>query len=367
MYKIPTASDVEGKTFAGKGAVMLESHMISNDNLTEVGRVTRFELRRALVSRYYGRMYDEHIRDPSFLTEASIFLNPAYADSGIPSWLKLQDFDKAALSNNSRASAPTSDAQVKKRTNYAWTKIEDLAIQAGREQLKRAAEGPPASKRCKASANTKPPVSIHSESAKGYDDIAAELDEEQRMGATEGDPVETCVKTELKRLRELAVSRAQFPLQKVLNYWREIGRHSFPILSPVVQQVCGHQASAAQVERDFGRADLLLSGRRSRMDAYWVEMLFFLHVNFDRIPHNIPSIARKDIRKFLPKHFSGKDRDLRAAENHIDPMEECGEEDDDGLGDVKEDVDEGAGAGADGAAGMMPRAPGEASTDSGDS
>lgn len=96
----------------------------------------------------------------------------------------------------------------------------------------------------------------------------------------------------------------------------------FPSLAPVAQQVFGNQASAAQVERDFSGCGNLLVGTRSRMDAYWVEMVMFLKANFAHIPKfgDIPSIASKDIGACLPARFKGEDPDLLAAEAAFDVL-----------------------------------------------
>lgn len=51
----------------------------------------------------------------------------------------------------------------------------------------------------------------------------------------------------------------------------------------MAQQELGNQASSAAIERDFSGA-VDLSGRRRRMDDYYVEMMIFLYLNFRRIP-----------------------------------------------------------------------------------
>ncbi|CAN0289627.1 unnamed protein product, partial [Scytosiphon promiscuus] len=82
-----------------------------------------------------------------------------------------------------------------------------------------------------------------------------------------------------------------------------------PPLAPVAQQVFGNQASAAQIERDFSGCGNLLVAKRSRMDAYLVEMVMFLKANFEHIPAygKIPMIAAKDIHSCPPARFNGQD------------------------------------------------------------
>lgn len=97
----------------------------------------------------------------------------------------------------------------------------------------------------------------------------------------------------------------------------------FPYLAPVAQQVFGNQAGAAQVERDFSRCADLLTRNRSRIDTYWVEMVMFVHANFEHVPpfKDIPIIAEKDIRACLPARFNGGDADLAGAEAAFDVID----------------------------------------------
>ena len=57
------------------------------------------------------------------------------------------------------------------------------------------------------------------------------------------------------------------------------------------------------------------------MDSNWAEMQLFLNANFEGIPHEIPSISSKSIRKHLPKSFTARDDDLAAAEQFLDPLD----------------------------------------------
>lgn len=54
------------------------------------------------------------------------------------------------------------------------------------------------------------------------------------------------------------------------------------------------------------------------MDSLWIEMVLFLHLSFDSIPHNIPSITAANIKKYLPKRFNEKDVGLQQVENDLD-------------------------------------------------
>ncbi|CAN0383549.1 unnamed protein product, partial [Hapterophycus canaliculatus] len=108
------------------------------------------------------------------------------------------------------------------------------------------------------------------------------------------------VKAEINRYRSVKMDPRDMLLQDGLDYWARNGRHTFGVLRHVARQAFGVQASTGQIERDFSGADQLLRGRRSRLDTHWVEMLLFLHANFDHIPVHIPPIPREKIRDHLP-------------------------------------------------------------------
>lgn len=125
----------------------------------------------------------------------------------------------------------------------------------------------------------------------------------------------------------------QLDTRDVLPWWQQKGRKMFPYLAPVAQQVFGNQSSAPQVERDFSGCGVLLPPNRSRIDTYWVEMVMFLHVNYEHVPalNDIPSIAAKDIGACLPARFTGGDDDLAAAEAAFDVVNNTATNSDVGL------------------------------------
>lgn len=85
----------------------------------------------------------------------------------------------------------------------------------------------------------------------------------------------------------------QLKTEHVLQFWGKSGKHAFPYYRHVAQQVYGNQASAAQIERDFSGAGNLLTGKRSRLDTYWVEMALFLYLNQGCIPKIVPAYSPK--------------------------------------------------------------------------
>lgn len=106
-----------------------------------------------------------------------------------------------------------------------------------------------------------------------------------------------------------------------IGYWARQGKLHFKHLRSVAQQAFGNQASAAQIERDFGGWGQLLSSRRSRLDGFYVEMLLFLHLNFDKIPVAVPAFTTASIPTFIPKRFTGADPELREANDFVDPLD----------------------------------------------
>ncbi|CAM9210896.1 unnamed protein product, partial [Sphacelaria rigidula] len=95
------------------------------------------------------------------------------------------------------------------------------------------------------------------------------------------------------------------PSQEALRYWARQGKIHFRLLRSVAQQRYGIQASAAQIERDFGGAGQLVFSRKSRLDGFYVEMLLFLHLNFAKIPVAVPALTTASISSFTPKRFTG--------------------------------------------------------------
>ena len=111
--------------------------------------------------------------------------------------------------------------------------------------------------------------------------------------------------------------------REAIKFWGKPNTSmNFRILRRVAQQVFGNQASAAQIERDFGSAGVLLSGRRSRMNGFYVEMMRFLHLNFSRIPHVVPMLQKAAAESCLPKRFTGRDPELLRAHEYMDPLED---------------------------------------------
>lgn len=304
--------------------------MVPHAQLTDTGRATRMALRSAMVSRYHGRVWSGNQSFPSFYRDAQVALVPSYSKANVLQWMKLETIDASAVSTP-QSVAPTAQAEVTARIDATWKGITTIAVQAAREQAEREIATHPA-KIQKTQQSEVPPTKV--DRARDEDDELANMlsDDDENETKDHRDDIETAVDIELGRYRAVSISRTDLKLNEALNYWQETGNHAFPVLRHVAQQVFGNQASAARIARDFSGVEQLLRGRRSRLDTYWVEMLMFLHLNFDIIPPYIPSIPSKEIRTFLPMWFNEADEELRAAENEIDPVED----DDDGDGLVEE-------------------------------
>lgn len=52
------------------------------------------------------------------------------------------------------------------------------------------------------------------------------------------------------------------------------------------------------------------------MNAFWVTVLLFLHIDFSQILPNMLQLSRKETRNYLPKRFIDNDADLEKIEKH---------------------------------------------------
>ena len=80
----------------------LPSRSVDHEDLTEVGQATRLELRRAMVQRFAGRVFDERTIDPSIFRDAAVVLVPSYNNARLLDAFKLQERDKASVASNSK-------------------------------------------------------------------------------------------------------------------------------------------------------------------------------------------------------------------------------------------------------------------------
>lgn len=307
---------------------------VEHEDLSPVTRQTRLALREAIVGCYASRVWDPQSVGCPFFDDAQVFLTPSHSSSKFLNAFKLREEDRRALCAESPVHVPTESHEVKRRETNAWAEIEARAVQAATAEAERNAKKspPPAggalapSPRSSSSSGRAPGASSAKRRKLDEDDeeLAGMFDDEEGEGRGAGAAaaaVADLVEAEMKRFRRLKMDPRDLLVQEGLDYWAKNGRHAFSVLRHVARQVFGVQASAAHVERDLSGASQLLSGRRSRLDAHWVEMLLFLHTNFDRIPAFIPEVPRAKALDCFPKRFQGLDEALAAAENLLDPLE----------------------------------------------
>ena len=119
------------------------------------------------------------------------------------------------------------------------------------------------------------------------------------------------------------------PFEEALQWWGRVGSERFPWLSQVVRSVFENPLTASAIERDFSLAGQMLSPRRSRLDATYVEIMLYLNLNLDVIPKYIPEIQVKDAFRHLPARLSAIDSlDQSIVDNEEDQPLFC-----DGAGD----------------------------------
>lgn len=203
VFQIP---EITGEGDKKKGPLLFK-HVQPND-LTEVARVIRAELNKALVSRFYGRVWDPNTPDPSFFRDASVLLTPPFKKGAYLDGLALVDGDEEGLPVSRDVSVPTSATEVKKKLDVTWKKLDvtwkklnERAVEAGRKMHEKRAESP-ASKLLQTNTGSK--VST-SEAPKSdvYDEDAMFGDESDGDSDENVDTVQVAVDAEEKRYREL--------------------------------------------------------------------------------------------------------------------------------------------------------------------
>ncbi|CAN0267184.1 unnamed protein product [Ectocarpus sp. 4 AP-2014] len=312
--------------------------MVAPDDLHPVVQKARKELCRALVSRFYGRVWDDSCLDPSMFCDAACLLTPPFSEGNYLSAMKLEAEEHEYLAAGSPVVAPTTDEEVQEKLDGVWAEIKKRAITAVKTAQSRAAgedgsHGTNLFKRARTSG------AGSSRRKNNDDDFSMFGRNEVAPSQNEGDVdlLEEEISSEIMRYKGVFMKSTDLPPTEVLNYWSKVGKQMFPSLKYVAQQTLGVQASAAQVERDFSHCGLFSTGNRSRVEEYWLEMVMFLKGNYQFIPEykDIPNIASKDIRKCLPAKFTGRNDDLLKAEMALDPLSNTTPpyEDDIGVGD----------------------------------
>ncbi|CAM9505990.1 unnamed protein product [Ectocarpus sp. 8 AP-2014] len=338
VFDIPPApnspeAEKDGEARMGRegGRPTLPSAMVPSDELRPVTLKTRKEISKALVERLFGRVWDEESSDPSPFRDAAVLLTPPFNTGKYLDALRLTAADAEHLPTGKRGLAPTPDAGVTAKLDACWGDIKTRAWGAARGQHRRSAppvvvDGQPSRKRLRTEGSTCSPARMSRFAAFGRGEASggggggAKDDwansEDRKLGGI--------VAGEIERYKSLFMTAVELDCREVLSWWGRTGKNVFPCLAPVAQQVFGSQVAASQVEdRDFEGGVNFLTPNRSRMDAYWAEMVMFLKANFEHIPatKQIPVIATENIRSCLPARFYGRDPDLLAAEAALDILQ----------------------------------------------
>ncbi|CAB1098026.1 unnamed protein product [Ectocarpus sp. CCAP 1310/34] len=286
----------------------LRHKMVAHDELHPVAQKARDKLCRALVSRFYGHVWDDSCLDPSMFCDAACLLTPPFSEGNYLSAMKLTAEEDDNLAAVSTVVAPTSDEDVREKLEGIWAEIKKRAVTAVKTEQNRVAgegggQGSDPFKRARTSG------AVPSRRKNYEDDFSMFGCNEVAPSQSDGgdvDFVEEEVSGEIIRYKGVFMKPIDLPPSDVLAYWNKVGKQMFPSLKYVAQQTFGSQASAAQIERDFSHCGLFSTGNRSRAEEYWLEMVMVLKGNYELIPDykDIPSIDSKDIRKCLPAKYS---------------------------------------------------------------
>lgn len=118
----------------------LPSRLVQPADLHPVTITTRKELRKALVQRLYGRVWDPSTADPSPLRDLAVMLTPPFNTGKYAEGLRLTDADAEFMARGKEYLAPTSDVDVKEKVTGVWSGLRTRALQAAREGKKRRAQ-----------------------------------------------------------------------------------------------------------------------------------------------------------------------------------------------------------------------------------
>ena len=135
----PEAEMERGKTRKGEKPP-LPSRLVQPDDLHPVTVATRKELTKALVQRFYGRVWDPDTADPSPFRDLAVMLTPPFNTGKYLDALRLTEEDEQFLPKEKEYLAPTTDGEVKDKLTGIWSDLQKRAVEAAREEKKRAAQ-----------------------------------------------------------------------------------------------------------------------------------------------------------------------------------------------------------------------------------
>ncbi|CAB1103542.1 unnamed protein product [Ectocarpus sp. CCAP 1310/34] len=199
----------------------LPHKMVAHDDLHPVAHKARNELCRALVTRFYGRVWDTSTLDPSVLCDAPCLLTPPFSEGNYVSAMKLTAEECEYLPAGSCVTAPTLDEEVKEKLDGAWTEIKKRAVAAVKTAQSRAAGGsegggggPLKRARTSAAGPTRRKNREDAFAVFGRKEVAPQSSEGNL------DLVEEEVSSEIMRYKGVFIESTDLSPSEALNYWK---------------------------------------------------------------------------------------------------------------------------------------------------
>ena len=112
----------------------LPSTMMDPEELLPIIVKTRGELTKALVQRFYGRVWDPAEKDPSPFRDAAVLLTPPFNTGRYIEAFRLSEEEAEYLASGKQYLAPTSDEEVSTKLSDCWIDITKRAEEAAREE-----------------------------------------------------------------------------------------------------------------------------------------------------------------------------------------------------------------------------------------
>lgn len=312
----------------GKAKVKHIRHRAPHD-LTDIGKKMREAMREEVIARFIKPRYLNPDERTSFLFDAGAMAHPFYVQ------LKWVD----------RWNGEVSSVQVKSRIRSVVLKqleaVFKVADEDGNEQESDGGggDGDGGRQLTLQQAFRKPQPSAGAELF-GMDSDSEESEEGQGPGTPAAQAAamlaeyEEWCKTVRKEWKEKG-------WHEVKELWacdekglpNGLGAHKFPQLALVFRCLLGVAGSAAILERDFSVAGNLLTQRRTMLDAAYVEMILFLHLNSDFIPplSTIPALLPEQRIQAVPLHLRTRADFLRYSQ--LDPIYKTRADQADDMGD----------------------------------
>ena len=275
-------------------------HMLVPANeLTEIGRESRRQLRAGIVKRFVRDRYlsTGDCDRASYVFDAAALAHPAM--------YKLRHVDRMC-------DTPTQASHVKGQIkNVVLSKLQELWWDPASRKDDARGEGQSSRQKTLAEFRPKKPR---------YATFFGEDEEDDGERGTRGGSGLRSVDWAEHQLNEYLAwcagkcdkidATKRMDWDEVPQWWLKTGCGMFPALGKVFQSLLAMPGGAAALERDFSIASNLLTVHRARLDPAYVEMNMLLHMNIDKIPpvSQIPQLSDKEVRDAIPKRLqNGED------------------------------------------------------------